>query len=112
MTDFDRLVRTSGYALIRRLSTNRYTEIFLAKRIVDNEQVIVKKSLESTEQFLGISRTGHEFEMLKQLDHQGIPKVYEAIQENRIFAFVEEYIEGQNVKELPVSYTHLTLPTI
>ncbi|WP_373516961.1 AAA family ATPase, partial [Pricia sp.] len=100
MTDFDRLVRNSGYVPIRILSANRYTEIFLAKRSLNNEQVIIKKSLESTEQFLDVSRTGHEFEILKQLDHKGIPKVYEVLQKDRIFALVEEYIEGHNVKEL------------
>ena len=66
--------------------------------------------------------------MLKNLDHPGIPLVYDLEEDADYFYLIEEYLEGCSLYALikdqgtlqedlavrygPVSYTHLTLPTI
>lgn len=88
------------YTILKSLFRNEHNEIVLANRIPDNQQVILKKSILHNENILKISKLGHEFDILKDLNHPGIPKVYGILYDGKTVSLVQEYIEGTDLRKL------------
>lgn len=88
-----------GYSIEKMLSRNQQHEIWLANRKKDGQKVVLKKSLVHSENFPITSKCGHEFDILKDLKHDGIPQVHELVFEGKDIALVQEYIEGADLKE-------------
>ncbi|MGI9531566.1 adenylate/guanylate cyclase domain-containing protein [Lutimonas sp.] len=87
-----------GYSTLKMLNINQHHEIWLANREADGEKVVLKKSILVHEDNRS-SKFGHEFDILKGLNHHGIPKAHEFVIEGNNMALVLEYIEGQELKE-------------
>ncbi|MBW8331782.1 MAG: AAA family ATPase [Prolixibacteraceae bacterium] len=87
-----------GYTAIKSIFRNERNEIILANRISDGRKVVLKQSLFLNENILKVSKLGHEYDILKDLDHVGIPKVYEVSYDGKTVALIQEYIEGTNLR--------------
>ena len=98
MKSSESLTVPKGYSGIKSLFKNEYNEIILAKRDSDLQKVVLKQSL-LRENLLKASKLGHEYDILKDIDHKGIPKVYELLYDGKTVALVQEYIEGTDLRE-------------
>ena len=88
-----------GYTVLKSLVKNERNEIILANRITDDHPVILKQSILRNEDILKNSELGHEFDIQKDLDHIGIPKVYEVFYDGKTVVLVQEYIDGTDLRE-------------
>jgi histidine kinase len=88
------------YSILSTLVKNEAHEILLASRLADGQKVVLKKSHIDKEEISDFSQLGHEYEILKELDHPGAPKVYDFLFDGKSAALVQEYIEGTSLKEL------------
>jgi len=88
------------YQVVKSLFKNDQNEIFMAGRISDGLMVILKQSLIQGENILRVSKIGHEYDILKDLDHVGIPKVIDFLFDGKTAALVQEYIDGKNLRSL------------
>jgi serine/threonine protein kinase len=88
------------YLFLKSLNRNDNNEIFLATRISDGRNVIIKQSDLLNEDVARISKLGHEFEILKELNYPGIPKVYDFLFDGKTAALVQEYIEWSKPEKL------------
>ena len=88
------------YTILKSLFRNEHNEIILACRITDNQKVVLKQSILYNENILKISKLGHEYDILKDLDHPGLPKVYGILYDGKTVALVQEYIEGSDLRKL------------
>lgn len=91
------------YEIIQSLVRNDFNEIFVAKTIQNGQQVVLKKALLSNNNLPAASKAGHEYSILKELDHPGIPKVYDVIFEGNYIALVQEFIEGTDLRRLLIN---------
>ena len=97
MAEFDK------YEITQSLLKNDFNEILIAKRPEDEKQVILKRSILSDESIPDVSKSGHEYNILKELDHQGIPKVYDFIFDGNNMVLVREFVEGKDLRRLLLS---------
>jgi len=88
-----------GYTILKMLNRNQQHEIWLANREVDDQKVVLKKSLFYHENSPSTSKIGHEFDILKSLDHAGIPEAHELVFGGKNIALVLEFIDGLDLKE-------------
>ena len=88
-----------GYKLIKPLVKNEYHEIVLVKRLSDGQKIVLKQSLLVYENISKGSKIGHEHNVLKDLNHKGIPKVHEVLFDDQSIVMVHEYVEGASLKE-------------
>lgn len=88
-----------GYRIVKSLEKNENNEIFLAERDSDKQAVVLKQTVLFNESSPASSKTGHEYDILKDLKHEGIPKVFEIAYNGKSIALVQEYINGSNLKE-------------
>ena len=104
-------IRFKGYTVAKSLAKNKNHEILLAKRDSDQQKVVLKTSVLKTNGQVVASKSGHEFDILKNLDHNGIVKAYEIIKNENQVALVLEYIKGKDLseqiykKQLPIAKT-------
>ena len=99
MNESEETVNFDGYSIIKSLSKNDFNEILLATRLSDGQKVVIKQSLLPIENLLNSSNLGHEYEMLKDLDHPGIPRVYGILFDGKTVAMVQEFIEGTDLRK-------------
>ncbi len=88
-----------GYKLLKTLFKNEHSETLLVSHIADGRKVVLKQAMLTNENMLKISELGHEYEIMKDLDHTGIPTVYEMLFDGKVFSLVQEYIEGTDLRE-------------
>ena len=88
------------YTILKSLFKNERNEIILANRLLDNQKVVLKQSILLNENILKISKLGHEYDVLKDLNHTGIPRVYGILYDGKTVALVQEYIEGTDLRKL------------
>jgi len=88
-----------GYSIIKILAKNQQHEIWLATRDADGQKVVLKKSLIYHENSPNTSKIGHEYDILKNLKHEGLPEAHELIFEGKDIALVLEFIDGIELKE-------------
>ena len=89
----------NGYTQLKSLHKNEQNEIILANRIADDQKVILKQSVLHSDNIIKVSKLGQEYDILKELDHAGIPKVYDFLFDDNTVAIVQEYIEGNNMRK-------------
>lgn len=89
-----------GYTGIRSISRNRMHEIILAKHREDGRLVVLKHAGTDKTLYGEASKLGHEYQVLKQVDHPGIPKVYELLFDGKSYTLVQEFVDGKNLKEI------------
>ncbi len=92
-----------GFKIEKSLFINERNEILRAVRISDNQAVILKQSVLQHENIAGVSKIAHEYEILKNLEHKGIPKVFDLFYDGTKVTLVQEYIKGSNLKNLVVN---------
>jgi len=89
----------NGYTILKPLFKNERNEIILANRISDGQKVVLKQSLLLDENILKVSKLAHEYDILKDLDHIGIPKVFGVLYDGKSVALVQEYIDGTDLRK-------------
>ncbi|MBT6767275.1 MAG: protein kinase, partial [Prolixibacteraceae bacterium] len=99
MSVLEKNINVKGYEIVKPLVKNEQHEILLARRISDDLQVVLKQSLFHDENSQKKSKAGHEYDLLKTLDHKNIPKVFGVLYDGTKYSLVQEYIEGTNLKE-------------
>ena len=92
-------VTHKGYTILKSLLKNERNEIILARRDSDGQRVVLKQSLLLNEYILKSSNLGHEYDILKDLNHVGIPKVYGVLYDGKTIALVQEYIDGTDLRK-------------
>ena len=111
MNSSEILINSSGYKVIRSLLKNEQNEILLASRTSDDQLVVLKHSVMISENLLKVSKLGHEYDILKDLDHKGIPKVYKVLYDGKSVILVQEYIDGSDLREKifkkEINFTHV-----
>ena len=99
MNSSEILINSSGYKVIRSILKNEQNEIILASRISDDQLVVLKQSVLVSENQLKVSKLGHEYDILKDLDHKGIPKVHKVLYDGKSVVIIQEYIDGSDLRE-------------
>ena len=89
----------NGYTILKSLAKNERNEIILASRISDGQKVVLKQALLRNESLHKGSNLGHEHDILKDLDHKGIPKVFGILFDGKTVALVQEYIDGTDLRK-------------
>lgn len=89
-----------GYIEIEKLFKNDRHEVAKAKRVSDEAIVVLKKARAITDHFKEVSKLGHEYDILKDLDHNGIPKVYDIVRGPDSVTLIQEFFEGNTLSEL------------
>jgi predicted ATPase/GAF domain-containing protein len=88
-----------AYTQIKSIIKNELNEIILASRNADNGKVILKRLNLHNDNINTVSKLGHEYDILKDLDHAGIPKVYDFLFDEKTVAIVQEYIDGADLRK-------------
>jgi len=65
-----------SYKQLKSIYKNEQNEIILAKRISDDKKVVIKQSVLLNNNFTSVTKLGHEYDILKDLDQPGIPRVF------------------------------------
>lgn len=79
------------YEILRLLGTGKTGKVYLARNLRLNRLAAVK---ESTEEFLNGER-----ELLLELEHPGLPGIYDCIREGGKTFLVMEYVEGMTLRQ-------------
>lgn len=88
-----------GYQMLRSIQQSEQTEIILANRLAQGDVVVLKCSSSQSNNLGDITKLSHEYEILKELDHDGIPKVYDFLYDGKVATLVQEYFDGVRLKE-------------
>lgn len=84
------------YVILRRLGQGSYGEVFLTRHINLNVHRAVKRIRKSWDRL----QTGrNEADILKDLSHSSLPIIYDIDEDDVYFYIVEEYIQGESLKE-------------
>lgn len=79
------------YEVLQPIGSGRTGKVYLAKDLHLNQLVAVK---ESTEEFLSV-----ETELLKGLDHPGLPRIYDCFRQQESTFLVMEYVVGMTLRQ-------------
>lgn len=99
MNSSEQQISDKSYAILKSLFKNERNEILLANRISDGQRVILKQSRGLHGNIFKGSNLGHEYDILKDLDHNGIPKVYGILFDGKTVTLVQEFIEGTDLRK-------------
>ncbi len=100
MNSPETLVTYKDYTLLESLFRSERNEIKMAKRNSDGQTVILKQSVLLNENISRASKLAHEYEILKDLNHPGIPKVLDILYDEKSVTLIQEYIDGSDLKSL------------
>jgi histidine kinase len=100
MNSPEKKVLFKNYQVIKTLSKNEYNEILLAQLISGNKKVVLKQSSLLNGDISRVSKLGHEYDVLKDLDHPGIPKVDDFLFDGKMASLVVEYFDGSDLRNL------------
>ena len=100
MNSPEKTVILENYKVINTLAKSEHNEILLAQHIPDNKKVILKQSSLLNGDISRVSKLGHEYVVLKDLDHPGIPKVDDFLFDGKTASLVEEYFDGSDLRNL------------
>src|SRR5262245_9671009 len=99
--------RVGDYQLLRRLGRGGMAEVYLAEQLSLRRQValkVLKKSLAGDEAY--IRRFQHEAQAAAKLVHANIVQIYEVGCIDGTYFISQEYVPGQNLKQLLAKLGH------
>jgi len=88
------------YKLDKPLLQNDNYEVYLGERLADHKPVILKQTGYQNGDLSRVSKLGNEYDIMKDLDHPGIPKVYDFSFDGSTAVLAEEFVDGKNLKQL------------
>ena len=100
MNTLDQIAEPDLYRKIKLLYKNNGQEFFLADRLADNREVVLKNSLTANGNSRSAAKLAHEFEILKGLNHTGIPHVFDFTPGQKSVSLVQEYVSGKSLNEI------------
>ena len=99
------MTQSTNHALLKdydvreTLVLNEHYEICIGKCLSDGNKIAVKKSVIQNGYLMSVSKLAHEFDIMKGLDHPGIPKVYDFQFDGKTAVLVEEFAEGTSLQD-------------
>src|SRR5207253_7027030 len=99
--------RIGDYQLLRRLGRGGMAEVYLAEQLSLRRQValkVLKNSLAGDQAY--IRRFQHEAQAAARLIHANIVQIYEVGCNDSIYYIAQEYVPGQNLKQLLTRLGH------
>ncbi len=88
-----------GYQILKTIHQSERNEVLLAKRLLDEEVVVLKCSRYHPNYFADVSKLSHEYDILRDLAYVGIPKVYDFLYDGKTATLIQEHVEGTKLKE-------------
>lgn len=94
-----------GYELLQRLGAGGMGEVFLARRVGESQQVVIKRVLPGLASQAGfVERFLDEVRVLSRLHHPNVVKVFDFGEVSGQWFIAMEYVAGRDLKSrLPVS---------
>ena len=96
------------YEIISILGTGSFGTVYLSKHtILECYRAIktIPKSTSMTHSLL------HEAQLLKSLQHPGIPNLYDIEEDENAFYLIEEFVEGESLEQFLLHQTKISLNT-
>lgn len=94
-------VLNNHYEILRVIGTGSYGIVYLCKELITNEIRVIKQLRPSKgRNKKNVELFEKEISLLRRLDHQNIPKLYEAFSSNGHLFYVMSFVEGDNLEEL------------
>lgn len=91
--------KTRKYELIKKLGEGESGITYLVKS--ENKKFVLKElKITNLERWTIVERFKKEIEILKTINHKGIPKFIDIIEDTKSLAYVQEYIDGKTFKEM------------
>ncbi|MFY0644547.1 MAG: AAA family ATPase [Bacteroidia bacterium] len=100
MNPFEGNIAFDGYKDLELLYKNEKHEVLKGIQVSDDTLVVLKSSRSVTGHLREASKLGHEYEILKELDHPGIPKVYDLLHKSDQITIVQQFFSGPTLNEL------------
>ena len=100
MNPFEGNSAFESYSNIQLLYKNDKHEVYKGLHESDGSTVVLKSSRPISGHLRDASKLGHEYDILKGLDHPGIPKVYDLLHKSDRITIVQEYFKGLTLNEL------------
>jgi len=91
-----------GYEILSELGRGGMGVVYLARQTSLGERMVAVKVLDSAAVLSSTARKRFltEVNTLARIRHQGVVSVYEVIQEDNLFAYAMEWVEGRSLMEL------------
>ena len=96
------------YEVISILGTGSFGTVYLSKhKILESYRAIkcIPKHPNNTDSLL------KEAQLLKSLNHPGIPTIYDIDDDDSYFYLIEEFVEGESLEEFLLQQSHISLHT-
>jgi len=91
--------KTKEYKVIKKLGEGESGITYLVES--NNKQFVLKElKILNMERWSIAERFKKEIEILKNINHKGIPKFIDIIEDSESIAYIQEYIEGKTFKEI------------
>lgn len=97
MINNNQTILLSKYLIRKVLKKSEKTRVLLAVHVSTNSRRVIKEIVKDEE---GLESLNSEVSILKHLTHCGIPKLYEVEETEHFYYIVEEYMEGQTLREI------------
>ncbi len=97
MTDTELFI-PEGYIAKASLYKDQSQEIIKAENMLTGKPVVLKVSRPGNTDIIKIAKLSHEYNTLKNLQHDGIIKVQSIVSKNKAVCVVEEFFAGENLK--------------
>ena len=94
------------YEVIQKLGSGASSEVFLARDIVSQKPVAVKKIILKDDKEMMLLRLQREYALLSEIRHPNIICAYDYFMEKDSFFMITEYIKGCTLEELIIKYKH------
>lgn len=93
------------YQIISTLGTGSFGTVYLSKHLILECYRAIKTIPKSTSMTLSLL---HEAQLLKSLDHPGIPCLYDIEEDTNAYYLIEEYVEGESLEEFLLHQTTIS----
>ena len=92
------MLKLTNYANINLLYVSERSKVYEALRESDQKKVILKTPYKELPSAKDIARLKKEYHILKDLDIECVPNVYDLIHKDSSYVLVREYFKEQNLK--------------
>ncbi len=90
-----------GYRLVTRLASTRHSAVYLADRVKDNLRVVLKvfrQVTDAEDSLAAFDRFLQEYELIADVDHENIVKIYELVIGDEHSYIAMEYLGGGDLR--------------